>query len=68
MIKFIHYPHRGFRVLHSKYIFSKILEAIENIHKAGICHRDLKLSNILVDIILILKFVISVLQQKMIIY
>ena len=49
LVDYIHQPHRGFRELHSKYIFSKILEAIENIHKAGICHRDLKLSNILVD-------------------
>ena len=32
-----------------KFIFYKILKAVEICHKNGICHRDLKLENILLD-------------------
>ena len=32
-----------------KYIFSKILKAVEQCHNQGICHRDLKLENILLN-------------------
>ena len=46
---YIYYAHSGFNELHSKYIFSKILNGIEACHNAGICHRDLKMQNILVD-------------------
>jgi BR serine/threonine kinase/MAP/microtubule affinity-regulating kinase len=43
---YIYYAHSGFNELHSKYIFSKILNGIETCHNAGICHRDLKMQNI----------------------
>lgn len=33
----------------ARYYFIKILEAIEYMQKEGICHRDLKLENIIVD-------------------
>ena len=33
----------------AKLIFYKILKAVEHCHKSGICHRDLKLENILLD-------------------
>ena len=32
-----------------KIIFKKILEVVQAIHESGICHRDLKMNNILVD-------------------
>ena len=35
--------------LHAKFIFSKILKGVQAFHKIGICHRDLKLKNILLD-------------------
>ena len=34
---------------HAKLFFSKILKAVQSIHKIGICHRDLKTANILLD-------------------
>jgi len=34
---------------HAKFIFYKILKGVEVCHKAGICHRDLKTDNILLD-------------------
>ena len=49
LIDYIYYPKRCFSELHNKYIFYKILKEVETIHKTGICHRDLKLENILVD-------------------
>ena len=49
LIDYIYYPKRCFSDLHNKYIFYKILKAVEACHKAGICHRDLKLENILID-------------------
>ena len=33
----------------AKLIFHKLLKGLEAIHKSGICHRDLKLKNILMD-------------------
>ena len=33
----------------AKYLFLKILKGVQEIHKAGFCHLDLKLSNILLD-------------------
>ena len=33
----------------AKFIFYKILKAVEQCHSQGICHRDLKLENILLD-------------------
>lgn len=40
---------QGFIELHSKYIFDKILRAVQAFHGVGICHRNLKLSKILLD-------------------
>ena len=34
---------------YAKLIFGKILKGVQALHKAGICHRDLKLQNILLD-------------------
>ena len=39
----------GFSELHCKIIFKEILEAINIMHKEGICHRDIKAENILLD-------------------
>ena len=35
--------------LHAKFIFFKILKGVEAFHNAVICHRDLKMKNILLD-------------------
>ena len=40
---------RGLEKKTAKLIFHKILKALEDIHKLGICHRDLKIENILMD-------------------
>lgn len=34
---------------HAKFIFDKILRGVQAFHQIGICHRDLKLNNILLD-------------------
>ena len=34
---------------HAKLIFKKILNGVEAMHKSNICHRDIKLENILLD-------------------
>ncbi len=39
----------GFSELHCKIIFKEILDAIYVMHKEGICHRDIKAENILLD-------------------
>lgn len=46
---YIYYKKEGFKEKHSKVIFSKILKGVKEFHTKGICHRDLKLSNILLD-------------------
>ena len=45
---YIHYP-GGFQERHAKFIFKKILEGVQVCHNSGICHRDLKMENILLD-------------------
>ena len=40
---------RGLEKKTAKLIFHKILKGLEDIHKSGICHRDLKIENILMD-------------------
>ena len=40
---------KGFSEKHSKLIFKKILLAINDLHKANICHRDITIENILLD-------------------
>ena len=37
----------GFSEDVTKYIFSQILKGVEDLHKNGICHRDIKLENII---------------------
>ena len=49
LFDYIYYPKSGFSEKHSKLIFSKILKGIQAIHNQNICHRDIKLENILVD-------------------
>ena len=39
----------GLEEKYAKFIFRKILEGVQAIHKSGICHRDLKMENILLD-------------------
>ena len=40
---------RGFKELHAKMIFKKILEGIQYCHEKNICHLDIKIENILLD-------------------
>ena len=49
LFNYIFYTQRGLQETYSKVIFAKILKGIQACHKAGICHRDLKMQNILVD-------------------
>ena len=44
---YIIYTRQGLGELYSKFIFYKIMKGIQSIHNLGICHRDLKLENIL---------------------
>ena len=46
---YIYYPKKGFSERHAKLIFHKILKGVQAIHNAGICHRDIKMENILLD-------------------
>ena len=49
LFNYIFYANDGFSERHSKLIFYKMLKGIEACHIAGVCHRDLKMQNILVD-------------------
>ena len=49
LFNYIFCPHRGLQEKYSKLIFAKILKGIQACHNAGICHRDLKMQNILLD-------------------
>ena len=49
LIDYIIYKKSGFGELKSKIIFSKILEGFKYCHENHICHRDIKLDNILID-------------------
>ena len=46
---YIYYKKCGFGELYSKIIFSKIMEGVKFFHEHDICHRDLKIENILLD-------------------
>ena len=46
---YINYAGNGLKEKYCKVIFYKILKGIQACHNAGICHRDLKLQNILLD-------------------
>ena len=47
--KYITICGKGLKEIHAKLFFSKILKSVQLIHKGGICHRDLKTGNILLD-------------------
>ena len=49
LFSYIYCTHRGFQETYSKVLFAKILKGVQACHNAGICHRDLKMQNILVD-------------------
>ena len=49
LFNYIYCSKCGLSELHSKVIFTKILKGIQACHNLGICHRDLKMQNILVD-------------------
>lgn len=49
LFNYIYCSHKGLGERYSKVIFSKILKGVQACHNAGICHRDLKMQNILVD-------------------
>ena len=40
---------QGIKEKYAKVIFAKILRGVLSFHKVGICHRDLKMQNILLD-------------------
>ena len=48
LLDYISSPKQGLSELYSKLIFSKILNGIQSCHNMGVCHRDIKLENILV--------------------
>ena len=49
LIDYIILPKRGFKEKYAKVIFKKILNGILECHRRGVCHRDIKLENILLD-------------------
>ena len=49
LFNYIYCAKTGLCERYSKVIFAKILKGIQACHNAGICHRDLKMQNILVD-------------------
>ena len=49
LLDYIKLTKKGFGELYSKIIFSKILKGIQSLHKQTICHRDIKMENILLD-------------------
>ena len=49
IIEYIYFKEEGVGELYSKIIFQKILLGFQCLHKHNICHRDIKLDNILFD-------------------
>ena len=49
LFSYISYIQKGLENKTAKLIFHKILKGLEAIHNSGICHRDLKIDNILMD-------------------
>ena len=49
LFNYLYFTKKGLSELHCKLIFSKIVKAIQACHNMGICHRDIKVQNILLD-------------------
>ena len=49
LFNYVYCYKQGLKEKYSKVIFVKILRGVLSCHKAGICHRDLKMQNILLD-------------------
>ncbi len=49
LFDFIKKTEIGLKEKYAKFLFRKILKGVQAIHNLGICHRDLKLQNILLD-------------------
>ncbi len=49
ILKYIQLTQNGLREKYGKVIFRKILKGVQACHNANICHRDLKMENILFD-------------------
>lgn len=49
LLDYIYYTNKGLKEKYAKVIFAKILRGIQDCHFLGICHRDIKLVNILLD-------------------
>ena len=49
LFDYISLPKKGLGEKYGKVVFTKILKGVLSCHKAGICHRDLKMENILLD-------------------
>ena len=49
MFNYIYFTQSGLGEKYGKVIFRKILEGVQACHNANICHRDLKMQNILFD-------------------
>ena len=49
LFAYIYEIQKGLENKTAKLIFHKLLKGLEAIHKSGICHRDLKIDNILMD-------------------
>ena len=48
LIDYVSCPKKGFDELQSKFIFAEILNGVKSCHDMGVCHRDIKLDNILI--------------------
>ena len=49
LFDYIYCSQKGLKEKYAKLVFQKILKGVKAVHDAGICHRDLKMQNILVD-------------------
>lgn len=49
LFDFVSFPKKGFGEKDGRFIFKKILFAVQSLHNKGISHRDLKMENILID-------------------
>ena len=49
LFDYIYCSRNGLKERNAKFIFHKILKGVQAFHNSGICHRDLKMQNILVD-------------------